>query len=119
MMSEDYFFDELYKRLHILSSPYKDQIAYVDSLGNVSVDELGLELDDNWLPIKYKIESTPSMKKFHEALCTLDSTFGSMNNKEELWTKEALKEKSEWENIRNLARKCLKVFPDKENHSIS
>ena len=96
--------------LATLAAPAAEQIEYLRGLGPVSVDELGLELDDisgaALAALKAAGRITVDGIASVEALGReLQRMSGSHNAR--LWTEEALVSASEWIAVRRLAAEAL------------
>lgn len=105
MSKSEKFLFSLMQILRILASPAEIQIDYLRSLGEASVDELGLEYEEFWLMANAYLDSDviegyqyDELKKLNDLLDTL---------KENAWTEEALVNDVEWESIRKKANDCI------------
>jgi len=89
--------------LELLASPVVKQITYI---GDMSVDELGLDFDDAYLMLKSDNFKQLGQKE-KKILNTLNKFLDKMSEHPNLWTKNALTVSPEWEKIRELAQKLL------------
>ena len=89
-----------------LSSPSERQAAYLEELGTApSSDELDMEFDDVYQAAKSRIEGR-ARELADELNGLLDSMSGE--EKEHLWTVEALASEAEWERVREVAAALLR-----------
>jgi hypothetical protein len=90
--------------IEVLSSPAHIQIKYI---GDMSVDELGLEFDDAYLMLSLS-NFKQLNKKERTILNELNIVLDKMSEISKLWNKEALNSSFEWEAVRKLAKSFKK-----------
>lgn len=91
--------------VHRLSMLAVDQVEYPKALGvEGSIDELGLEYDDVWPPLRKLL--TPADEELRLAMEALDLALSSASIS---WAAEDL-ETSDWRRIRELAQNVLDVL---------
>lgn len=75
-------------------------------------DELALEFDDAYQVIKGYFGKKRFPIEAESLLKTIDSRLKSISgpDKAEFWTTSALRDRSEWESIRDLASRAVEVF---------
>lgn len=84
-----------------LAAPAEAQLTYLSELGVTgSIDELGLEFDDFFRPLEPFMESSQGWEKALETLRELNSSLESVQLP---WNVAALRQSSNWENIRRMA----------------
>ncbi|MBJ7597998.1 hypothetical protein [Candidatus Nephthysia bennettiae] len=110
MSETEWVLRQLRDSLSTLAASSHHQSEHIRQLGDVSVDELGLELDDiapAALAITGPGELTSDQR---EALAALDAQLARMSGSEhsELWTVEALDSAVEWRRVRELAQEALR-----------
>jgi len=96
------------------SSDADIQIQYLNSIGCVPIDELGLEFDDITLLIcsKFKSGNLALTEEQYLLIKQLNEKLEQMNgeNNAALWTESELIESKEWKQIRTISKNCLSVF---------
>jgi len=96
-----------------LSQPAEEQERYLDALGVAdSVDELALEFDDAYRPVRHMLDTAGVSKEGVEMLSALDAQLDAMSGEEHaaLWRRQALRGSPEWESIRIHARSLLRLL---------
>jgi hypothetical protein len=109
------FLQEIISMLRVLAFEADHQIAYLRTLGILShVDELGLEFEDLWVQCDSKRDSGILSEQQYSQLESLAKNLDEISGPQhaDLWTLSALKERPEWNQVRNIAKKCLEVMPD-------
>lgn len=103
------FSKELTELLAILSSSAEIQLDYLKGMGNVSVDELALELHELMQIAPSMLEAGDVTQRRLNAVGLIDKKFNEMSGDKNaaLWTESALCESADWAEIRILARKCF------------
>jgi hypothetical protein len=108
----EFFTSATQKIMKTLSSEAGEQIQYLNSIGSDSVDELALELEEIALLAPSKLESGEITQAQYSLIQLLNNKLDELsdNGKIDYWTESALFESSEWEEIRTLAKECLREF---------
>ena len=98
----------LVEEVSILASSSDQQIKHLNSIGDVSVDELALDFDAAWQPVIFFVKSEYGATAYG-TLSELDTKFDEMSGEDNkhLWTYEGLKNAQEWEVIRDIAGQHL------------
>ena len=100
---------ELRRCLENLALDPVSQVRYLESLGPVSVDELGLEFHDallmSWVLLQTGTVVQDSLAPARVVDRLLDRISGPENAA--LWTEDALAHRSEWAEIRRAAQAAL------------
>jgi hypothetical protein len=91
-----------------LADSSSKQEAYLERLG-VGVDELALEFDDLFRLAGGKLQAGELAAHEYDALSALDKALQDMSGpaRAELWTVDALRNRSEWAEVRILAGKAV------------
>jgi len=98
--------DWLVSALQRLTMPAEEQIQYLTDKGVApSADELALEFDD-------ALAGAPLSKRERKLLGPLDAHLNGMSGQHHaaLWTISALRTRSEWAEVRRLAREALSAM---------
>jgi hypothetical protein len=103
-----------------LSRPAVDQIAYLEQLKRGRfpaaelVDELALEFSDSFLATRWRFKSFSVQREFERLCYEISQLLDQMSDQkaDELWTYNGLRTLPEWENLRQLARRCFDQFPE-------
>ena len=100
---------ELRRTLHNLSAGPDDQIKYLLTLGQLSVDELALEYDEALRLVWIRQASRPftelQLKELNGVGAMLREISGDGHS--ELWTVDGLRSAPEWEAVRSAAKRAL------------
>lgn len=98
---------ELLRILKILGAASDEQIGYLRKLSAPPVvDELGLEFDDIY-PVTPVLQAEGLLaNRQASAVAAVDKKLQEMSGEEnkDLWTEAALRDSSEWAQVRNLAQ---------------
>lgn len=90
-----------------LAAPAEQQLAYLAELGVApSVDELGLEFEDFYIPVCSELTGLLDWKPALAALAALDSALGS---NQLTWDVDSLTKSQDWERIRQVAAVALQM----------
>ncbi len=99
-------------RLANLAAEAPDQIRYLRSLGQVSVDELALEFDEAlrlaWIPLNAGTVTEEQLAGARLVDDMLDSFSGQANP--EIWTEDGLDTGEEWKKLRLAAKEALRTL---------
>jgi hypothetical protein len=101
----------LHDAVRVLSEDAEDQIA---SFGAGHADELGLGFDDGYLLVPTLVaEGVTFSRRSLSLLSQINSALSDMSGHQnaDLWTEAAIRERSEWANIRSLAREAQTLLP--------
>ncbi len=101
--------EHLRRTLVVLASPAQQQIAHLHTLGNVSVDELGLEFDDVLPAVFTQRLLTAEQESRVNALDRQLQLMSGAHN-EPLWTEDALVHSEHRATVRELAGAALNVL---------
>ena len=94
-----------------LASPAEDQLAYLRRLGVApAVDELALEFDDMYKPIALLRRNNVISAETERALRSLDSRLELMSQNADLWTDQAVREASPWQDVRHLGAQAVTLL---------
>ena len=101
-------YGQLLEEVRILASSSDQQIEHLNSIGDVSVDELALDFDAAWQPVKSFVKSEYGATVFG-TLSELDTKLDEMSGEgnKHLWTYAGLKTEQEWGIIRDIASQHL------------
>ncbi|MFH1022842.1 MAG: hypothetical protein V1809_05590 [Planctomycetota bacterium] len=99
---------EFIASLRRLSLPAEGQLASLPD-GCCKADELALDFDNFW-----RTESVVIPAEAKSLVVELDQTLSSMSGSKnaELWTDDALRTRPEWEDVREKARRILKIMKE-------
>ena len=101
----------LVESVRTLAADADQQLRHIDALGAVSIDELGLELDDVWPGIRESRRLRPQEKAAIDELYEyIDSMSGEANAA--LWTEDGVRTAAEWRRVRDLAAVALRELSD-------
>jgi hypothetical protein len=96
---------DLIPLLKRLSLPADDQLSYLRSIGfGEFPEELALEFDDLYLAVSAKAQG-----EVRDCIDGINRTLVEMSKSNpDVWSVEALRESSYWEEVRRFARKALR-----------
>lgn len=103
--------------LIILSSTPDDQVAYLAQIGDSScVDELALEFDHVFSMSEQAIRKKHLSQQEYDILDQINNKLEEMSGEHNahLWSQQALYDCNEWEQVRVMAKECLRVLEGKK-----
>ena len=115
MTKEQQFLERLVQSIRLLASDYETQIRSFPSFVHIP-DELALTYNDCFLLVDQMAKAGLLNERQLARLKELDGALEQMSEKEseELWTLDALKKSSEWQDIRLIASELLVLLGRKK-----
>ena len=105
--------DQLRESLTRLAAPASDQLKYLKTLLSYpSTDELALDLYELVLLADQRVQERVITSAERNAIKSVSEKLNVMSGRDNahLWTPEALLKAEEWQEVRDLAARCLKLL---------